>query len=485
MDGILLICLLLPVVGVCTAFFAGGRLCRPIALAFLVGGLIVAALVLDSVWSRQSALVYASGHWMPPVGIVLRADGLSAVMLAMVALTAMLVALAAPGRPGSAGEPDHELPPGFWLLLLGVCSALNAVCLGADFFNLYVALELVAFAGVPLVCLKSSPETLNAALRYLIFALCGSAIYLLGAVILYGDHATLDIGLLAEQVRPGIALSVALSAITIGLAAKTALFPLHFWLPPAHAGALPAASALLSALVVKGSFFLIVRVWFDFVPWLLDSGGGRLLGLLGALAIVWGGVMALRQDRLKLLIAYSTVSQIGYLFLIFPVGATTGALGAGMLQAVSHAMAKAAMFLAAGILAEIAGTDKLTNLRGAGRAVPLTTFALGLAALSLVGVPPTGGFAAKWGLLAAAISSGQWLWALPILAGGLLAGGYMFRAVMPVLSPGDGSPAASVPLGRQLAVLALAAGALLAGPASREILQLVSIGRPSLQGVLP
>ena len=112
---------------------------------------------------------------------------------------------------------------------------------------------------------------------------------------------------------------IAASLMTIGLLAKTALFPLHLWLPPAHAGAPAPGSAVLSALVVKGSFFLIVRLWFDAMPGLMGFASSQMLGTLGAGAVLFGSVLALRQQRLKLLIAYSTIAQIGYLFFIFPL----------------------------------------------------------------------------------------------------------------------------------------------------------------------
>ena len=203
---------------------------------------------------------------------------------------------------------------------------MNAVFLGNDLFNLYVALELLTFAGVPLVCLAGSPATLIAALRYLLFALLGSVIYLLGAVLIYANYGTLDIGLLSGELRPELGSWLAIALMTAGLAAKTALFPLHIWLPPAHSGAPPAASALLSALVVKGSFFLVVRLWFDLAPTIIGEMAGQILGTMGAGAIVIGGVVALGQARLKLLVAYSTVAQIGYLFLIFPLAKESSAL---------------------------------------------------------------------------------------------------------------------------------------------------------------
>ena len=163
--------------------------------------------------------------------------------------------------------------------------------------------------------------------------------------------------LLSQRVHAEPAALVAAALMTVGLLAKTALFPLHLWLPPAHAGAPAAASAVLSALVVKGSFFIVVRLWFDVMPGLPGLAAAQLLAALGAAAIVFGSVVALRQQRLKLLIAYSTLAQIGYLFLMFPLAfdaasaqlESGGALTGGMLQAISHATAKAAMFMAAGL----------------------------------------------------------------------------------------------------------------------------------------
>src|SRR5262249_46641376 len=176
--------------------------------------------------------------------------------------------------------------------------------------------------------------------------------------LLSGPAGTLGKALLAQRLHAEPATLVAASLATVGLLVKTALFPLHLWLPPAHAGARPAASAVLSALVVKGPYLIVVRLWFDVFPGLPGAAAAQLLGALGSAAIAWSSVVALGQERLKLVIAYSSLAQIGYLFLIFPLAISAGsarlesggALAGGILQAVSHATAKAAMFMAAGLL---------------------------------------------------------------------------------------------------------------------------------------
>jgi formate hydrogenlyase subunit 3/multisubunit Na+/H+ antiporter MnhD subunit len=192
-----------------------------------------------------------------------------------------------------------------------------------------------------------------------------------------------------------------------------------------------------------------------------------------------------------MLIAYSTVAQLGYLFLMFPLAAGPGAaqLGAwtgGLLQAISHACAKAAMFMAAGLIAQRIGHDRIAGLGGIGRALPMTMLAFALGGLSLMGLPPSGGFAAKWLLLAAAIETGQWWWALVILTGGLLTGGYLYRVLAPALADtGDSpQPATAVARSRKAVVLALALISMLLGLFPLASFGLLQIGRLDL-GVTP
>ena len=319
------------------------------------------------------------------------------------------------------------------------------------------------------------------------FALFGSVFYLLGAALLYGAYGTLDIVLLAERMRPLPAVWLAAGLMTAGLLAKTALFPLHLWLPPAHANAPAAASAVLSGLVVKGSFFLTVRLWFYVLPALPGGAAEAVLGTLGSAAILFGSVLALRQERLKLLIAYSTLAQIGYLFLIFPLASgahpwIADGWSGGMMQTLSHAFAKAAMFLSAGLLAESLGHDRIAEFAGAGRAMPATFFALGLGGLSLMGLPPSGGFAAKWLLLRASVAAGQWPWAIVMLAGGLLAAGYVYRILAPALSDGAIVLKAPPQRSREAIALALAIVAVALGFAPQSFFDFLQIGRAGRDG---
>ena len=436
--------------------------------------------------NRATSLVYLLGGWAPPLGIALRADSLALVMIPAIAVVILGIGVYARADFGTpAGVREARAPFVFWTLLLAIWGALNLVFVSGDLFTLYVALELLTFAAVPLVSLDGRAETLRAALRYLLYALLGSVLYLLGAVLLYGAYGTLDIQLLAEQVRPEPAALAAAALMTVGLLAKTALFPLHLWLPPAHAGAPPAASAVLSGLVIKGSWFLVVRLWFDVLPGVVTAPSAQLLAALGAAAILVGNVVALRQERLKLLVAYSTVAQIGYLFLMFPLAFDAGtaalerggALAGGMLQAISHATAKAAMFMAAGLIYKALGHDRIAEFAGIGRALPVSVLTFALAGLALMGLPPSGAFAAKKLLLDAAGASGQWWWEVVLDVGGLLTASYVVLVLAHALSPAAEPVKPRAPVSRlaemaalALAICSLALGLAALGPAPLDAL---------------
>jgi formate hydrogenlyase subunit 3/multisubunit Na+/H+ antiporter MnhD subunit len=377
----------------------------------------------------QGEVSYAIGGWTPGLGIALRADALSALLLFMTALVALAASVYASAYFRHTAQQRHYWP--LWLLLL---TALNALFLAADLFNLYVTLELLGLAAVALTALGGKRAALEAATRYLLLGLLGSLTFLAGVVLLYAGYGTLDMQSLAQRLVPEPSSWTAATLITSGLLIKTALFPLHFWLPPAHANAPAPVSAVLSALVVKAAFYLVLRVWLDLFAPLATSGLGHLFGLLGASAVLWGSWCAIRAERLKLLAAYSTVAQIGYLFLFLPLilqGADAvvrqTALGGLVLMAIGHGFAKSALFLAAGVIQQRAGHDRIRDLGGTAQSLPATTFALALAGVALIGLPPSGAFLGKWQLIAGAIRAELWPWVLVVLVGSLLAAAYVFR----------------------------------------------------------
>ncbi len=482
--------ILAPLAGAALAF-ALPRLGR--WLAFIVAGVTGwSAVALARLVHDTGTVQHLVSGWGAPLGIDLRADGLAALLLLVTAGVCVAVALYAQRYfAPTAGHADADATHRqkfFWPLFLFLWAALNALFLSADIFNFYVTLELLGFAAVTLVALAGGRAALNAALRYLFVSLAGSLFYLMGVALVYGAHSTVDLTLLAQQLQPGPVSWTALALMTAGLMMKAAVFPMHFWLPPAHANAPAPVSALLSALVVKGAFYILLRLWFEAFGQVVTPAAAQWLGAFGAAAILWGSTLALFQARLKLLIAYSTVAQLGYLFLVFPLAANTegfNAWGGALIFLAAHACAKTAMFLAAGNLMHAAGHDRIKDLGGLAPVLPLTATTIALAGVSLMGLPPSSGFVGKWLLLNAALIQNQWWWVAVIIAGGLLAAAYVGRVMICFFTNADQpSHATPAPAVMEWTALGLAVLAVMLGLAGSWPLELLRVGAPVTGPVL-
>jgi len=390
----------LPLLGAMGSFVLGGRAGRRLAVAVTTVNLAMATSLAVGV-ARYGRWTYDVGGWGAPLGIGLAVDGLSALMLLLTGVVGLAIAAYAGPYLEHEGEARDGTGSGlFWPLWCAIVAGLNALFVSADVFNMYVCLEVLGLSAISLVALAGSLAALTAATRYLLLALFGSLAYLLGVGLLYSAYGALELGALAALLQPGPPVYAALGLMMVGLLLKAALFPLHFWLPRAHADAPAPASALLSGLVVTAAFYVVVRLWFQVFDSVLPAAVAHGVGVLACAAILWGGIQALFQERLKLLLAYSTVSQLGYLFLLFPLSVSGGlaaqyAWQGGVYAALAHGCAKAAAFLATGALMQCLGHDRIGELRGAGWHLPFLIAALSLAGVSLMGLPPSGGFV--WG----------------------------------------------------------------------------------------
>ncbi|SEO45134.1 complex I subunit 5 family protein [Aquisalimonas asiatica] len=421
----------LPVIAVFVPFLAG-------IVQFLFGPralpwwplLAVAATVASSLWlvaavAQGGEVSQPLGGWDAPLGIEVRVDGLAAVMLLLTTVVGALVSVHA-FATFHRGHPSASHYWALWLLLWG---SLNVLFVSGDLFNLYVALELVSLAAIPMVLLAGPAKTVSAALAYLHFALFGSLVYLAGVAITYGLAGSLDLRLVADALADGgFAGSLAAALLITGVLVKAAIVPFHIWLPAAHGNAPAVVSAALSALVVKACVYLLLRLWTEPLAGVAAPQIGQMLGAVGAAAILYGSIQACRQERLKLVVAYSTVAQLGYMLLFFPMASALAWEGA-VYHGLAHGVAKAALFLAAGNVLAYVGHDRLRELRGLDRPLSVSLFAFALASVSIMGLPPSGGFIAKWLLLSAALESGQWWWVAVLLVGGLLAAVYVFRVL--------------------------------------------------------
>ena len=370
------------------------------------------------------------GGWVAPLGIGLRLDGLSGFFILMTGIVNFFIALYSISFFKVEYKGKEKF---FWFFSFFLWTGLNAFFLSEDLFNLYVALEVLSLTAVVLVAIPGYRKALVAALNYLLLSMLASMLYLLSVAMLYASYGTLSMSLLSQRLTTDQSFIYALFPLVISLAIKSALFPFHFWLPPAHSSTIAPASAMLSALVVKPPAYLILRLWIEVFP--SDRSLEYLslvLSLLGAFAIVFGSYYAIKQKTIKMLLAYSTIAQMGYLFLMVQVyyhakeEIQTVVLQGFALQVFAHAVAKAGMFLSSGNAIYVAKKDELSYMPGFAHSHPFTFFALFFCGATLIGLPLSAGFVAKFLLLEASLKLGFILQAAFLLIGSLLAALYVY-----------------------------------------------------------
>ena len=377
----------------------------------------------------------------PGARIVLQADALGRMFAVLIALIWFAVAFFAFEYMNHEGHRERFF--GFYLMTLGT---LMGVCFAGNLVTLYLFYELMTLCSVPLVLHIGTRKAFHAAWRYLTFSVAGAVMGLLGLFVLQGYCAT-------DLFTPGGVLDLALAAgdrqlllavflvMAVGFGCKAGMFPLHAWLPIAHPVAPAPASAVLSGLITKMGVLALLRVVYYLYGWefLTGSWAQQAVLALALVTVFMGSAMALRQDTLKNRLAWSTVSQVSYvvfgLMLLAP-----GALEGALFQAVLHAIAKNALFMATGAIIYKTHLTQVSQMRGVGTAYGITLWCFALASLSLIGIPPTGGFSAKWLLAEGALESGvglpAWIGVAVLMVSALLTAGYLLPIVTAAFFPG-------------------------------------------------
>ncbi|MDT8450142.1 MAG: proton-conducting transporter membrane subunit [Wenzhouxiangellaceae bacterium] len=412
-------------------FGARPRLAWYAALAVALATTVAAAVVAGAL-PAAGELRYAVGGWAAPLGIELRFDRIAAVTVAFGAVTALAITFS---RTLTDSVPRPVL---FYTLVLVNLGGLNGFALAADLFNLFVFMELLSVSAYALVAATRQPGAALAAIKYLLPGAVSSLLVLFAIGVLFALTGSLnmaDVGARLAGVEAPAAVALALGALTVGFLVKAALFPLHFWLPDAHSAAPGPVSALLSALVVKVGVLGLLRTFELFGA---AAGPGllrleTLLTVLGAVAVVAGAVAAVVQHELKRMLAYSTVSNIGYIVLGLGL-ATTASVAGSIAHVFYHGLTKAGLFLAAAALVDRTGLHDIDDLRGLGHRMPWSATALSAGMIAVAGVPPTAGFVGKWQIALGALEGGRplpvtVLLVTVVLGGALLALAYGIRVI--------------------------------------------------------
>jgi multicomponent Na+:H+ antiporter subunit D len=409
------------------------RLARAATAAVLLAQVALALAVLAAV-ATGGPLAYVVAGLPAAYGIGLLADAVSSAFLALVAVAGAGLYLAV--RTDATGPTDA-----LWLLLV---AGLTGVVVTADVFNLYVFLEISGLAAYALVATRRGATAALAALQYLLVGTVGATFYLLGVGYLYvatGTLAMADLRPALETVGYASPLVVAAFVlVVVGLGVKVALFPVHAWKPDAYAAAPPDVAALLATLGSTVAGYALVRLVFDvFTASFLAAVPLARTGLLaaGVTSVLAGGYLTLRQTNVRRLLAYSSILQFG--LVVVGVGlATAAATTAALLLLVANAVAKGGLYVATGLF-ERHGAATVADYADLGRERPLAAGAVATAFVSLVGLPPTLGFAGKWYLALAAVGTREWTVAAVVLASTFASLVYAGRVVERLyLAPGPG-----------------------------------------------
>ncbi|KJS85501.1 MAG: hypothetical protein JM58_08680 [Peptococcaceae bacterium BICA1-8] len=454
----------------------------------LVRWLSIAAILvahLSSIGSLVHALTqgtwhYHFGGWAPPWGIEYVIDPLGGVMAVLISFVSLVVVV----YSGPFLKEYDWLKKGiYYALFTLLTTGLLGMVVTGDVFNFYVFLEVSSLTGYALIAAGGNRATV-AAFRYLLIGTIGASFYLLGIGYLYAITGSLNMADLAEKIPLIIDSPVVLLAVVmfvVGLGTKMALFPLHGWQPDAYTYSHPAAAALIAGVMAKVPAYAVLRFFFFII---VGSTGPvqsalEVMGWLAAAGIIVGSIMAIAQKDFRRMLAYSSVAQIGYIVVGLAIGNTFGLIGA-MLHFINHAIMKSCLFLVAGGVKFRTGEHAIEKYAELSRKMPLTMGAFLIAALSMVGLPPTAGFFSKWYLVLGALEAGKWPYVVVIIISSLLNAVYFFRiienAYMKKASPPLADKASStleLPLQMLVPIVVLGLGILVLGIFNEQLVSQV------------
>ncbi|HCO95957.1 MAG TPA: NADH/ubiquinone/plastoquinone (complex I) [Phycisphaerales bacterium] len=390
--------------------------------ATIVANLATISLLILAIGCIGKSGVYEIGKWPIPLGINLVLDGLSSLVLLVISVVAAAVMLF------SAGYMEQYTAKAKYLsLFLLMVAGMNGVVLSGDIFNLFVFLEIASLASYALVGFGCGHEELEASFKYTVLGTIASIFVLFAIGMVYGNTGALNMAYISKAIQSSglnAGLSFALALFIVGFGLKAALVPFHAWLPDAHPSAPAPISAMLSGVLIKSlGVYALARVVFNVFGVSLEVGW--LLIVLGILSMVAGAFLAIGQWDIKRLMAYSSISQIGYVVLGIGLGimllardanpawASLAILG-GLFHLANHAVYKSLLFLTSGSIEMATGTRQLKEMGGLARRLPFTRTANAVASASIVGIPPFSGFWSKLILVMAAVQA-HYYWIAAII----------------------------------------------------------------------
>lgn len=380
----------------------GAKWARRVNTSVIILCGLMSGAVLWYVCRTGEAFVYTMGHFPAPWGNEIRAGILEALMACFFCVIMLLCML------GGIREREAEIQNSkqnlYYIMIDLLLCSLLALIYTNDLFTAYVFVEINTIAACGLIMIKQNGRTIEAATRYMIMSLLGSGLLLLGLCFLYDLTGHLLMNNIQESVHALVAngqyqtpLLVSICLMCVGLAIKSALFPFHTWLPDAYGYSTVSSAAILSSLVSKGYIFLLVKIFYRVIGFDVISSSKviHVLFAFGIAGMIMGSVDAIRESDIRRMIAYSSVAQIGYIYMGFGLGTAAGVI-ASIYHVICHAATKSLLFVAASGITDVSdGNSHFLDLDGAGYRNKLAGVAFTVGSLSMVGVPMFAGFISK------------------------------------------------------------------------------------------
>ena len=373
---------------------------------------------------KNGSYTYSFGNWSQKIGIQFLVDEFSSFMTLIILTVAFLVIIY------SLKDMEHEIKdyqfPSYYTLIFLLLFSMIGLTVTNDMFNMYVFMEILSITSCGIISIKHKKDNFLASMRYLILSAIGSLSVLLGIALLYmvtGHLNMFEVSNVISQTWQSYPTNilVSLGFMVSGLAIKAAVFPLHIWLPDAHSSAPTPSSALLSGLVVKVYIFTVAKILYRIigVEIVVELGIPTYLTYFAALGMIMGSVFAIGQKDIKRMLAYSSVAQIGYIFMGLGL-ATVQGFSAALFHIVSHALLKTALFLSAGAIIYQKDKRDIRELNGIGYEMPITMMVFTIAAFGMIGIPGINGFMSKIYLSLAVIDVEKYVYLIIILVSSFL-----------------------------------------------------------------
>lgn len=465
-----------------------GKIALRVTLTVSAGVALLSSLLMFKVIPINEYFTYMMGHFPAPWGNELSAGPLEATMAFIFGLVMFLSLL------GGAQTLFHDILPGkqkfYFTMMNMLLAALIAMTYTNDLFTGYVFIEISTIAACAIVVARDTPKTIASTIRYLALSLLGSGLFLIGVVLLYCITGHLLMPNIQEQVlrlvstgRYTVPITVVAGLLFSGIAIKSALFPFGGWLPMAHGGATTASSAVLSGLVLKGYIVMLIKIFYRVftIKVIRDLNVTNIMFACGLVGMIYGSIQAFREEHIKRMLAHSSMAQIGYIFMGLGLDVNLG-VAAAFLQIMVHAFVKPLLFLCAGRLSEVYNHEKSSyRLRGSAHKDWIAGIGFTIGAMSMVGIPLLGGFAAKYYLATAAMQNPAKLWPalITLMISAVMNALYYIPEVIAIWTRCELCTPNPVEINRGFAWVAapiLSAGAIFIGLNGYSIMQIIQNG---------